>query len=70
MADVSEDTRCLTMPVIPVVDPAHYWSGAQKEFPNMARLSTCNAVVTYSYLILGLAMIKCFGIVNCFKVNH
>ena len=38
-ADRSEDGRYLSIPVLPDADPAVYWSGAQKEFPNMAMLA-------------------------------
>jgi len=37
-ADRSEDTKYLSMPVRPGVDPAHYWSGAWEEFP----ISSCD----------------------------
>ena len=38
-ADRSEDGRYLSIPVLPDADPIVYWSGAQKEFPNMAMLA-------------------------------
>lgn len=37
--DKNEDSRYLSMPVLPDTDPAVYWSGAQKEFQDMAMLA-------------------------------
>jgi len=66
-ADRSEDTKYLSMPVLPEVDPAHNWSGAREEFPIMGRLA--RRYVRYNTVII-CTYCFCAGKVSCWSYHN